>query len=67
MSWFDFGVSQDELDKMDAEFERKYGKVKRRSEIKEYDELPRDDPDYEDGVGLDDDKDEKFDYSDLED
>jgi hypothetical protein len=48
-------------------YKRNYGKVKRLSEIKEFDSLPVDDADYEEIKSLDENKDEKFDYSDLED
>jgi hypothetical protein len=71
LSWFNLGVSKEELEQMDREFERKYGKdIKRLSEIKEFESLPIDDDDkadHEEVNTMDENKDEKFDYSDLED
>jgi hypothetical protein len=67
MSWFNVGYSEKHLKQMDDVYKRKYGKVKRLSEIKEFDSLPVDDADYEEIKSLDENKDEKFDYSDLED
>lgn len=40
MSWFNLGISKDELEKQEREFERKYGKVKIVNERKEFDSLP---------------------------
>ena len=40
MSWFNLGVTKEQLEQMDREYERKYGKVKKISEIQEYDSLP---------------------------
>lgn len=40
MSWFNLGVTKEELEQMDREYERKYGKVKKISEVQEYDLLP---------------------------
>ena len=67
MSWFNIPYSKKAIEKEENKFVKRYGKVKRISEIKEFDLLPTDDPDYEDVKSLDDNKDEKFDYSDLED
>jgi hypothetical protein len=68
MSWFNVGYSEKHLKQMDDVYKRKYGKVKRLSEIKEFDSLPvDDDSDHDDVKTLDENKDEKFDYSDLED
>ena len=66
MSWYNLGYSKKVIEKEEKTFISKYGKVKRLSEIKEIDLLPVDDVDYEDGKGLDENKDEKFDYSDIE-
>jgi hypothetical protein len=68
MSWFNTPYSKKTIDKEQKTFIRKYGKVKRFSEIKDFDSLPIDDAtaDHED-ESTDDNKDEKFDYSDLED
>ena len=67
MSWFNIPYSKKILEREEKNIVRKYGKVKRISEVKEIDLLPIDDADYEDGEGLDENKDEKIDYSDLED
>ena len=67
MSWFEIPYSKKVIEREEKAFQRRYGKVKRISEIKEIDLLPVDKEDYEDGKGLDDNIDEKFDYSDLED
>ena len=68
MSWFNIPYSKKVIDREEKTIIRKYGKVKRLSEIKEIDLLPvADDPDYEDIKNLDENKDEKFDYSDFED
>jgi len=40
LSWFNLGISKDELEKQEREFERKYGKVKIVNERKEFDSLP---------------------------
>ncbi len=68
MSWFNIGYSEKHLKQMDEVYKRKYGKVKLLSEIKDFDSLLiADDADYEEIKSLDENKDEKFDYSDLED
>ena len=67
MSWFNVGYSEKHLKQMNDVYKRKYGKVKRLSEINEFDLLPVDNADYEEIKSLDENKDEKFDYSDLED
>ena len=67
MSWFNPPYSKKAVQKEENTIIKKYGRVKRYNEIREIDLLPVDDADYEDSNGLDENKDEKFDYSDLED
>lgn len=68
MSWFNIPYSKKAVEREEKTFQRKYGKVKRISERKEFDLLPiAEDVDFEEGKGLDENIDEKFDYSDFED
>lgn len=67
MSWFKTPYSKKIIEREENKIIRRYGKgIKRLSEIKEYDSLSSviDDPDQDDDKGLDENKDEKFDYSD---
>jgi hypothetical protein len=70
MSWFNPPYSKKAIAKEETTYKRKYGKaVNRVSERKEYDLLPTDDDQIDriDSTDLDDNIDEKYDYSDLED
>jgi hypothetical protein len=70
MSWFNIPYSKKVIDREEKIIVKKYGKtIKRINEIKEIDSLPVIDDmvDHEDVKSLDENKDEKFDYSDLED
>lgn len=70
MSWFSVPYSKKAIEREEKSYKRKYGKVINRvSEVKEYDLLPTDDDliDRIDVKDVDENIDEKYDYSDLED
>lgn len=68
MSWFNVPYSKKVVEREEKAFKRKYGKVVRLNETKELDMLTVvDEADIEDILNVDENIDEKFDYSDLED
>ena len=70
MSWFSIPYSKRVIEREEKLYKRKYGKtIKRVSESNEYTLLPSDEDliDSMDLLSIDENKDEKFDYSDLDD